>query len=200
MNGPYEGPTSGPPRLGPPVDLDDEVRADLEKTRVGGGPVPLVFETLAHHPRLMRRINALGGVFMRSDHIDARTREIVILRVAWRTGCAYELAQHIPIARRAGLDDAEITAITGTDSDALPVADRVLITLADAIEQDVAVDDGTYASMAARWSTQGVLELLALAGFYRMLAGVLNGLRVPIDAWLLTAPAHGPSGAPPNID
>jgi len=193
-------PASGPPRLGPPVEIDEEVRADLEKTRVGNSPVPLVFETLAHHPRLMRRMNALGGVFMRSEHIDARTREIVVLRIAWRTGCAYELAQHVPIGRRAGLDDAEIAAVTGGDPDMLPAHDRVLVTLADAIERDVAVDDATYAAVAARWSTQGVLELLAVAGFYRMLAGVLNGLRVPIDAWLLDEAPRSPSEAPPGMD
>lgn len=192
--------TGGPPRLGPPVEIDEEVRADLEKTRVGGSPVPLVFETLAHHPRLMRRMNALGGVFMRSEHIDARTREIIVLRIAWRTGCTYELAQHIPIGQRAGLDEAEIIAITGGDVDVLPTADRVLIILADAIERDVAVDDTTYAAVAARWSTQGILELLAVAGFYRMLAGVLNGLRVPVDAWLLSDSPRNPSEDPPAMD
>lgn len=180
----HREPPSGPPRLAPPDVVEEEVASDLEKTRIGDAPAPLVFQTLAHHPRLMRRMNALGGAFMRSQHVDARAREVVILRIAWRSGCAYELAQHVPIARAAGLEVGEIAAIVGGDPTVLSEREQLLVRLADALEDGVAIDDATYGELSAGWSTEGVLELLTLAGFYRMLAGVLNGLRVPIDAWL----------------
>lgn len=44
--------------------------------------------------------------------LDPRTRELVILRVAATEACDYQLAQHVPLARRAGLSENAIaTAI-----------------------------------------------------------------------------------------
>lgn len=176
--------TADQPRLAPPTDLPEEVLADLAKTRIGDGPPPLLFQTLAHHPRLMRRTNALGGLFMRSEHLDARSRELVILRVAWRTGCGYELAHHRPLGRAAGLSDAEVAAVTGGEVATLGEDDQWLVALADELDADAQLSDDTYAALAARWPTEALLELLALAGFYRLLAGVLQSLQVPIDPWL----------------
>ena len=69
-----------------------------------------VFKTLAHRPRLLRRVNALGGYFMAHGAIPVRERESVILRVAARAGSDYEIGQHRWIAAKAGLSAAEIDA------------------------------------------------------------------------------------------
>lgn len=42
--------------------------------------------------------------------LDRQTRELVILRVAATEECDYELAQHVPLGRRAGLSENAIAA------------------------------------------------------------------------------------------
>ena len=56
--------------------------AKAPRTR-DGAPLGL-FATLAHRPRLMTRLNALGGALMFDSSIAARERELVILRTAFR--------------------------------------------------------------------------------------------------------------------
>jgi 3-oxoacyl-[acyl-carrier-protein] synthase III len=45
--------------------------------------------------------------------LPRRDTELVILRVAWRCGCAYEWQQHVPIALRVGLDAGRSRGRTG---------------------------------------------------------------------------------------
>src|SRR5215467_9582029 len=120
------------PRIAPLTDPTPEVKELLDKTKIRQGPVLNVFATMAHHPRLLKRFNVLGGLFLGRGLLPARERELVILRTAWRAGCVYEFGQHTVIGRRAGLTDAEIRRLAGgagawTDDDAM------LVRLADEI-------------------------------------------------------------------
>ena len=54
---------------------------------------------------------ALGTELLIKGHLPARVREVVILRVAWRTGSVYEWGQHVRIGRDSGLDDDEIAGL-----------------------------------------------------------------------------------------
>src|SRR5690348_4898614 len=84
------------PRKAEPVDTDqpripprqapfpDDVQETLGSTLSTPGGAPLnIFATLAHHPRLLKRFNVLGGLFLSRGLLPPRDREIVILRVGW---------------------------------------------------------------------------------------------------------------------
>ncbi len=59
--------------------------------------------------------------------------------------------------------------------------DRALIALADELSDDDAVSDGTWATLARRWDEGQLVELLLLAGYYRMVSGFLNGVGAALD-------------------
>ena len=162
---------------------DDAVGADLaetlQKTIVKGGEALNIFRTLGHHPGLLKRFNALGGAFLVHGLVPARAREIVVLRVGWNCRSVYEFGQHTVIGRDAGLTEAEITALTtaralGPWND----DDEALIALADELCADDCVSDATFAVLRRRWNDAELVELVALAGFYRMVSGILNSLGV----------------------
>ncbi|MFF4213635.1 carboxymuconolactone decarboxylase family protein [Streptomyces sp. NPDC001796] len=46
-----------------------------------------------------------------SRTFDPRLRELVVLRIAHLQHCAYQIAQHTSVGRRAGISDAEISAL-----------------------------------------------------------------------------------------
>ncbi len=180
------------PRIAPVTDPDPEVKEILDKTRVAPGPPANIFTTMAHHPRLLKRFNVLGGLFLSRGLLPAREREIVILRTAWRTGSEYEFGQHTLIGRRAGLNDAEIRRLTmeTAGSAEWPEADRLLIELADEIHASRDLPDDLWKQLRERWTDAQMIELVMLAGFYQMVAGFLKGVRVQLDPGIPGWPAQ----------
>jgi len=153
----------------------------LAKTNPGAGPPLNIFATLAHHPLLFRRFNALGGVFLQFNKVPAREREIVILRVGWRCGAVYEFGQHTRIGRRAGLTEPEIKALTSEGHAGWSGPDQALVAMADELCAHDRVSDRTWAALAGTWSEPELIELLLLAGFYRMVSGFLNSVGVELE-------------------
>jgi 4-carboxymuconolactone decarboxylase len=170
------------PRIEPVREPDAEQRALLASTlsRADGAPLNL-FATLAHAPRLARRVSALGGYFAVHAAIAARDRELVVLRTAARVESDYEIAHHRVIGAAAGLTAEEIDAAADP---ALPhawaPADRALLDLADELIHEHRISDATWSALADREEAERI-ELVVLAGTYALLGGVLNGLRVELD-------------------
>jgi alkylhydroperoxidase family enzyme len=139
-----------------------------------------IFGALAHHPKLMKRFNLMGGFLLNKGLLPPRDREIVILRIGWRAGAVYEFGQHTIIGRDCGLTDAEIAGLAGA-AHRWSEADADLIALADELSADDVVSDRTWRSLAARWNEAELVELLIVAGFYRLVSGFLNSVGVPLD-------------------
>jgi hypothetical protein len=76
--------------------------------------------------------------------------------------------------------------------------------LADELCDAAAVSDALWAALAEHWTPPQLLELIVLAGWYRLLAGVINGAGVVREAWAArfpgaTEPACSrPPEAPPG--
>ncbi len=179
------------PRLEPVEDPSPEQAELLEPFGAfSGGPPFNVFRTLVRHPRLFKRSMALGTALLLQGRLPARIREIVILRVAWRTGSVYEWGQHVRIGKEAGLGDVEIRALATEGADAHWFdADRLAITATDELCADDDLTDATWSAALAEWGEQDLIELILLVGNYRMLAGFLNAARVAPDEGLEGFPA-----------
>ena len=179
----HQGVALLPPRIPPVGKPDKEQRALLAKTLPGPDGKPLnVFLTLAHRPELMRRINALGGYFMVHGGLGAREREIVILRTAAHARSVYEIGQHRWIAARLGLSPGEIEAALDPGSaHGWSSCDRLLLDFTDELVYRDTITDGTWGALGGFFDDDQRVELLVLVGFYRMLAGALNSLRVDLD-------------------
>ena len=169
------------PRIPPTATPGPEAAEILAKSpHLDGRPLNL-FGVLAHHPLLLRRFLALGGVFLAFNRIPARDREIVILRVAWRAGSVYEFGQHTRLGREAGLDEEDIARAARPALEGWAETDALLLRMVDELQAADVVSDQTWSGLAARWSEAELLELLALAGFYRMTAGLLNSTGVEAE-------------------
>jgi alkylhydroperoxidase family enzyme len=156
--------------INPRVLMDE---GDKTKTRDGGALN--IFRTMAHQPKLLKRFNGLGGAFLVHGLLPAREREIVILRVGWNCRSVYEFGQHTLIGRDAGLTDKEIASLATTRAEGPWSADdQALIALADDICADDCASEATFAALRRRWNDAELVELVALAGFYRMVSGFLN--------------------------
>lgn len=179
-------------RLAPLTDWGDEVGQTLSQTLDDPSGEPLaIFRTLARHPRLLKRFNVLGGMFLAKGELPARERELVILRTAWRTNAEYEWAQHAVIGARVGLTDDEIANIGAIDAPAWSEDDRQLMTFTDELLAICDVGEARWSAQRARWSDAQLIELVMLIGFYRMVAGFLNTMGVQREPGLAGWPPQG---------
>jgi alkylhydroperoxidase family enzyme len=171
-------------RVGPLAE--DELTAEqadlLGGVRVPGNKTVNIFTTLVRHPGLFRKWLPLGGKLL-SGKLPARDRELLILRTGWLCEAAYEWAQHVPIARAAGVTAEEVEAVVvGPDDPGWSPEDAALLRAADELHDDAVISDATWASLAARYDEKQLIELPMLVGHYHMVAFALNSLGTPIEA------------------
>ncbi len=178
------------PRVAPITELDGELTEILANALTVDGSPLNIFATMGHHPKLLKRFNLLGGYLLNKGLIPAREREIVILRVGWNAQAVYEFGQHTLIGKQTGLTDEEIAAIAG-GSHEWNADDQALIDLADDLCRDDVVSADTWARLG-RWNDAERIELVIVAGFYRLVSGFLNTFGVQLD--------EGVPGWPGNAD
>ncbi len=170
------------PRIEPIAAYDGELEEILATALTHDGKPLNIFATLGHHPKLLKRFNLLGGFLLNKGLLPPRERELVILRVGANARAQYEFGQHTLIGLNCGLTQDEIDALVDE-----PGAhdwsndDRALIALADDLHADDCVSDATWAHLATRWNDAELVELLVVAGFYRLVSGFLNSTGVQLD-------------------
>jgi alkylhydroperoxidase family enzyme len=171
------------PRIAPLVELTPELQEIM-----GGGinapdGTPLnIFGTIAHHPKLLKRFMTFAGLFLNKGLLPAREREIVILRVGWNCQSVYEFGQHTVIGQRVGLSLSEIEALTKMTSECQwNDRDATLIAMSDDLCNDNCVSEATWKKLAADWKEDELIELVMVAGTYRLVSGFLNTMGVELD-------------------
>jgi len=140
-----------------------------------------IFRTLARNPPLYKGFLQLGGQLLQAGSVPAREREIVILRVGWRCGSEYEFGQHTVIGKAAGLTDAEVARLADAGSGDWDAGDHALVSMADELCDDNEVSAEIWLALSGRWNDAEMLELLVLAGYYRLVSGLLNSAGVALE-------------------
>ncbi len=129
---------------------------------------------LAHHPDLAKAFLIFNRHLLGNSTLPKRTRELAILRVAWRRRCRYEWASHLRIGRRAGLTHEEI----GQVRDGAPT---LINRAVDELAEDARLSDGTYQALAAGLDHRQLMDLVFTIGAYDMLARACNTFGVEPD-------------------
>ena len=120
-----------------------------------------------------------------SPTFSLRMREVVILRVAHLQGSRYELAQHVGIARGAGLTEQQINAIIDTDDlDAAGFSgtERAALDVITELCSTHRLRDDSFATAHAAFGDEALTELLMIISCYYGLALVLNAVDLDVDA------------------
>lgn len=160
-----------------------------------------LFRCLLHHEEVARIVGNIVGTLVMHSVLDARTREVAILRVGWRIGSVYEWSNHVRIARQAGLSDDEIVAIRGEGGDhLLTEADKCAIAVIDEALSGVVVSPSTIdKARSLLGDDRAVLELLMIPGCYRAIGTVLLSAGVPLEPHVERWPPDGRAAPGPGI-
>jgi alkylhydroperoxidase family enzyme len=160
----------------------------------GTGP-PAIFTTLGRHPRLFRAWLFYSARLMPFGTLPRRDAELVILRVAWQRGAAYEWWHHVPLALRAGLRPEEIEAAAGVPPAAgLSERQRILAAITDDVLAQQAMSDDTWQAARQTLTEREMIETCLLIGHYQGLASAIGGLGIQLEDGYLNG-ASFPGGS-----
>ena len=163
-----------------PLPTDEELEPERRELLAKLPPLN-VFRMVAGIRRGTRPFLELGGAVL-STALDARRREIAVLRVAQATRARYEWVQHEQLGRAAGLTDAEITAIADEEPvTSLDEEANLICRMADEISRDVRLSDDALEQIVERYGARDAAELVLLVSYYNMVSRFLESTRVPLE-------------------
>jgi alkylhydroperoxidase family enzyme len=155
------------------------------------GTEPLaLFRTLARDERLFGRF--MGGGLLDRGQLTLAEREIVIHRICALNRAEYEWGVHAAIfAKAAGLTDERLAATVHGDADSpcWTPKEALLVRFSDAVNARADIDDDLWTALGEHFSEVARLELMLLAGFYRTVSLLVNGLRLPMEPGSVPFPA-----------
>jgi alkylhydroperoxidase family enzyme len=184
-----------PPRLAPipPEEWSDDARGALASaypddvvqrllsTDPASQPMPNALATMMHHPALMGPFLVYNNVLLSKPALSARQRELMVLRVAWRTRSRYEWVQHLRLAPRVNITPAEIAAIAAGDADGWTPLEADLLAATDQLIDQYRVEDETWARLAKELDEQQLVELVFTVGTYTALAMAFKSFGLELD-------------------
>ena len=151
-----------------------------------------LFRTVMQHPPVGRIVGDAVDALVLSGVLDARLRELAILRVGWRIGAAYEWANHYRLARQAGLSDASITAVQTADASVLSDAELCVLRVVDEVIDGVSVTPATLQEARERLGDdRALLELVMIPACYRAIGTLLLTFEIPLEDHLDPWPPGG---------
>jgi 4-carboxymuconolactone decarboxylase len=145
------------------------------------GPAPNVLATMLHHPALAGSFNRFGNVLLQEPAIGHRERELMLLRVAWRTQARYEWVHHVRLASHYGLDAADVEAVIKGGSESWSPLERDLIAAADQLLDNYRIDEDTWARLSRQLDERQLVELPFIVGTYTCLAMAFNSWNLQVE-------------------
>ncbi|WP_419918300.1 carboxymuconolactone decarboxylase family protein [Candidatus Poriferisocius sp.] len=141
---------------------------------------------LAHHPELAEAFLMFNRHLLYFNTLSERTRELVILRVAWHRRSEYEWAQHAATGLEVGLTAGEIDRTATGSVDGWSPGDALVLRAVDELHHNGNWDDPTWNELAGTFTTRQIMDLLFTVGAYDTLAVAFNCFDLPLDPELET--------------
>ncbi len=174
--------------------------AEAAKAAAAGAGVPerlaglSVFRVLLHDPALARELaGTLQLLLAPTASLDARLRELIIMRIGWRTASLYEWTQHWRVARRLEIPEADILAVRDWRNAAnLSAADKAVLAATDETLDTGMISDATWEACAQHLASPGErVQLVIAIGNWSMFSQLLKSLRIPLEEGVAPWPPDG---------
>src|ERR1700733_9253668 len=170
-----------------PIPLDKmspaqrKVAEDIMAGPRGGMRGP--FNAWLRSPELADRLEK-GGEYLRfNTSLDKRVNEMAIIMTAQAWGSQYEWFAHAPLAIKAGLDPSIVAAIgAGNKPDKMKDDEAIVWEFTTQLRRDHGVDDAIYGKALEKFGENGIMDLVAVNGYYDVVSMTLNVARVAAPA------------------
>jgi len=189
--------TTGPQRFKqiPPENLTPAQKALYEAIRSGPrskvanssaakpGPLGGPFNVLLRSPGVGDIIQKLGAEIRFKSSIPSQLNEFAICITARFWTCQYEWTAHHKLALEAGLDPKIGEDLAQGRRPANMSKDQEIVyNFSKELHETHGVSDANYQAVLDRFGEQGVMDLIAVNGYYTLISMVLNTDRTPLAA------------------
>jgi len=140
-------------------------------------------QALAHRPALLKTLGSLGQAVGGDSTIPKRLKELVTLKVSQLNGCRYCVAAHTGIARKLGVSDQELNALSNYQkSHAFSEKEKVALEYAEAVTKQVGnFSDQLFGRVKQHFDDGEIVELTGLIAYFNFMNRLLDALQVDID-------------------
>lgn len=155
------------------------------------GEVKGPFVALLRSPELMNRVQKVGEYIRFICPLDKRINEFAAIIAARHWNQQFEWWAHYRQALDAGLTRAIADAVgEGRRPAGMAQDEEIVYDLLTEVLNNKGASDATYARAVKHFGEQGVIDILGVAGYYALLAMIMNVARtaVPEGAALPLAP------------
>lgn len=128
-------------------------------------------------------LKAFSAFPMAQATLDAKLRELAILRTGYTRASRFVFSQHCKAARRIGVDDAKVEAVPyWTVSDVFSETERAVLAYVDGIVlEDGRVHDRVFEQLRRNLSDEHILMLTYFINMYSLHATSTKALRLEYD-------------------
>lgn len=156
---------------------------DLVAKSVPAGGIPRTIGTsaLLRDPELLNRLQDTGAYLRYNAGLEPRLFGLVVLMTLRQWSNQTEWHSLEQLGPKAGLSSTLIKAIAegrrplGMSSD-----EEALYDFFDELHRNKSVSDATYQRVHQKWGDRGVIDFIALDGYYATLAAVFNTAQTPL--------------------
>ena len=139
------------------------------------------FNAFVTAPDAGRRLSALGATLRFGTSIERRLSEVAIITIGARWRAEFEWWAHAPMAREHGVAGAVVDAIgRGEDPPFEADDERAVYAVARQLSAAGRLDQRTYDAAHRFLGDAGMVELVALCGYYTLISFLLNAFTVPL--------------------
>jgi len=163
----------------PLAEFEPALRRKLEE--LWGGEPPNLYKKLANHPEVVAAWSGFASTLRHKSRTPRALRELLILRGGQLMKSEYEWAQHLKMARKAGVSEAQIRELSSWKKSSLfDPREKAALALAEAVTNGH-VSDEVYAEAMRHFDHQDYVELSVTAAFYAMVGRMLDAMGVQLE-------------------
>ncbi len=145
------------------------------------GPLGGPFNVWLRSPGIGNIVQKLGEEIRFRSSLPSKLNELAIIITARQWTSQYEWYAHHRLALEAGLDPAIARDIAEGRRPAKMGADEMIVyEFSRELHQTQGVSDATYQAALDRFGERGVMDLMAVNGFYVLVSMCLNVDRTPL--------------------
>ncbi len=183
----------------PMLEIDEARRRAIERDIPENMAELSVFRIALHQPGVAVALNGMLHELLWKGVLDARLRELIIMRIGWATGSQYEWTQHWRVARLLDVPERDLLAVRDWEAaDHFGPQERAVLAATDETLVDGTISDATWAQCRSAFDDDPavLVELVAAIGNWRLFSALLLSLDVPLEDGVDPWP---PDGAAPNL-
>jgi alkylhydroperoxidase family enzyme len=156
-----------------------------------------VFRLLLRRPAIAKPVADLLLHQVFAGDLDHRLRELVIMRIGWRTRATYEWTQHWPIARDFGVSEQDLLGVRDwRRHPGFGPTEQAVLQATDECLDTGAVSQATRATLARHLAEKELIELVSAISTWTMISVFVRSLEVPLEDGVAPWPPDGRAPEP----